>query len=318
MRITLRQLEAFVNVAKLSSVTAAAERMRLSQPAVSSLLRELERAFGETTLLDRSTRHVQLTEAGRTVLLRAELVISETATLVQELRGLQDRSVGTISLACTAAVSSSVLPGVLHEFRSEYPQWRFVIHDVMPQDLLETVLNGTADLGIGTVDVQPELDSIALATDRLSLVTAAGTEFAAYQTLQWSQLGELPTIAMRPSNIVRAIMDGALAAHRVQFQPRIEVSFLSTALAMVSQGLGHAVLPPMLIPDLQRDSFAIINLEDPVINRQLSLFSKKGRVLSSAAERFQQLIVARFSKLAFAEVRLKQNRDPALARSGPQ
>jgi LysR family carnitine catabolism transcriptional activator len=298
MRVTLRQLEAFVNVARLSSVTAAAERMGLSQPAVSSLLRELERAFGETTLLDRSTRAVQLTEAGRTILLRAQLVISETETLVQELKCLQEGSVGTISLACTAAVSGSVLPGILKAFRTEFPRWRFIVHDVMPQELMDTVLNGTADFGIGTVTPHSELDSFTLANDRLSLVTAPGSELAGLRSVDWRDLAGLPTISMRPSTIVRGIMDGALAAHGIEFQPVMEVSLLSTALAMVAQGLGHAILPPMLIPSMQLGSFSIVALHNPTIERQLSLFAKKGRVLSSAARRFQELVISRIEGIA--------------------
>ncbi|MER2196682.1 LysR family transcriptional regulator [Methylobacterium brachiatum] len=300
MRVTLRQLEAFVTVARLSSVTAAAEQMGLSQPAVSSLLRELERAFGETTLLDRSTRTVQLTEAGRTILLRAQLVIAETTTLVQELKGLKEGSVGTISLACTAAVSSSVVPGVLKAFQLEFPGWRFIVHDVMPQELLETVLNGTADFGIGTVAPHSELYSFTLATDRLSLVTAPNSEISDLESLDWRDLAGLPTISMRPSNIVRGIMDGTLAAHGIEFHPVMEVSLMSTALAMTAEGMGHAILPPILIPNMQLGSFTVIELHKPHIERHLSLFAKKGRVLSSAAMRFQELVISRIKEITMS------------------
>jgi DNA-binding transcriptional LysR family regulator len=278
--------------------------MGLSQPAVSSLIRELERALGDVTLLDRSTRTVQLTEAGRTTLLRAELVIAETTTLVDELRGAQEGNIGTISLACTAAVASSVIPGVLRQFKLEYPNWRHMIHDVMPEHLVETVLNGTADFGIGTVPSHVDLNRTSLASDVLSLVMSAQSPLAGRTSMRWEELADLPTIAMRKRNVVRPVMDGILAAHGADFHPFIEVTLHSTALALAAEGIGYAILPPFLIPERQLAEFAIVPLASPTIERELSLFSKKNRVLSPAAKRFGHLVETRLREMMADRLRL--------------
>jgi DNA-binding transcriptional LysR family regulator len=85
-------------------------------------------------------------------------------------------------------------------------------------------------------------------------------------------------------------MDGILAAHGTDFQPLIEVSLLSTAVALASEGLGYAILPAFLIPQRLRDGLSVVRLTDPVIERPLSLFSRRGRILSPAAERFHELV----------------------------
>ena len=207
---------------------------------------------------------------------------------------MQEGHVGSVSLACTAAVASSILPKMLRQFRAHYPRWRFVIHDILPQDLVDTVLNGSADFGIGTVASHPDLDSVRLSSDVVSLVVPAQSALADRKSLRWDELVGLPTIAMRKSNVVRPILDGILAAHGTDFQPLIEVSLLSTALALASEGQGYAILPAFLIPEQLRAGLSVVPLTDPIIERPLSLFSRKGRVLSPAAERFHEIVSKTF------------------------
>lgn len=298
MRITLRQLEAFVHIADLASVTAAAERMHLTQPAVSSLIRDLEQAFGGTTLLERTTRSVRLTEAGRTVLRRARLVLSETSTLVEELQGLQYGKSGVISIAATTAVSASLLPRILMELRGEFPDLKYVVHDVPLHELTETVLSGQADVGIGAAASHPELDIQRLVADSLAMIVPAGSALAAKTAMTWSDAAREQTITIRNINVVRAIMDATLAVNSVAFTPNMEVNMIATALSMTAEGLGASILPPFLMPHMRIAEFTIVRLIDPVVPQQISFFTKKRRALSRTAEVFRSLVFKHFDMIA--------------------
>ena len=239
MRVTLRQLEAFALIAELSSVTAAAARMGLTQPSVSGLIRDLEQAFG-TTLLDRTTRSVRLTEAGRTVLPRARLVLSETGTLVEELRGLRLGTRGAISVAATTAVSASLLPRILVDLRARMPDLKTIVHDVHLERLLETVLGGVADVGIGAATNHPDLDVHRLVSDALALIVPKGSRLAGRASMDWAQASRERTITIRNTNVVRSTMDATLQVHGIAFVPTIEVNMVGTALSMVAEEIGRA------------------------------------------------------------------------------
>lgn len=297
MRITLRQLEAFVHIADLASVTAAAEKMRLTQPAVNSLIRDLEQAFGGTTLLERTTRSVRLTEAGRTVLRRARLVLSETSTLVEELQGLQHGKSGVISIAATTAVSASLLPRILVDMRGTFPDLKYVVHDVPLHELAESVLSGQADVGIGAAASHPELEIEQLVSDSLALIVPAGSALAGCGDMTWAAAAGEPTITIRNINVVRAIMDATLAVNSVAFIPSLEVNMVATALSMTAEGLGYAILPPFLMPHMRIAEFAIVRLVDPVVPQQISFFTKKRRALSRTAEVFRSLVFKHFGLL---------------------
>jgi DNA-binding transcriptional LysR family regulator len=267
--------------------------MGLTQPAVSSLIKELERAMGGVSLLDRTTRSLQLTAAGQDALIRAQSIIAETSAMADEAQHGGKVRAASLSLAITAAAAVSHLPGILAQFQSDYPNCRLHIHDVLPQNLLETVLNGSADFGIGTVAAHPGIAATELLSDVLCLVGPAQSPLAGYSSLKWEELGNFPTIGTRRSNVVRPILDGVLAGHGKTFEPAFEVSLASTALALVAAGMGYAVLPRFIIPPAQAAELIAIPLIEPEVRRPLSLFSRKGRVLSPIAKSFMSDLIAR-------------------------
>jgi LysR family carnitine catabolism transcriptional activator len=297
MRVTLRQLEAFVQIAELSSITAAAGRMGLTQPSVSGLIRDLEQAFG-TSLLDRTTRSVQLTEAGRTVLRRAKMVLSETGTLVEELQGLRQGTSGALSVAATTAVSASLLPRILVDLRTHMPDLKTIIHDVHLEHLHETVLSGAADLGIGAATSHPELEVHRLVSDSLALIVPGGSRLAERAAMTWDEAARERTITIRNTNVVRNIMNATLQISGIGFVPTIEVNMVSTALAMTAEGLGHTILPPFLVPHMRMGDFAVVRLMTPVVPQQISIFSKRNRSLSPSAELFRNLVIKHFASLS--------------------
>lgn len=291
MRPTLRQLEAFVRVVELGSVTAAAARMALTQPAVSLLLRELEKALGGAALFDRSKRSITLTEAGRALLPRAQFLVAETALLAQDIREAISGAAATASLAATAAMASSIVPPVLRDFAQRYPQRKVVLFDVAPEALLDHVLGGLVDLAIGTVEQHPDLVTTPLGIDQFCVIAPKRSAIGRRRSMRWREAAELPTITVRRGSAIRALMDSALATHGLSFEPSREVSMLATALSLSAAGLGYAILPSSLVPQLSQGQFVTIPLEEPTITRRIALFARRGRPLSVAAESLRDLLI---------------------------
>src|SRR6185369_2144533 len=158
MTPSLRQLEAFVRVYHLGSVTRAADRMHITQSAVSVLIRQLETNF-RTKLFDRTTRALYPTEAAKEVLITAERVLRDLENLDKSVRGLADKSRGRVSVAVSAGVASAVLPAIMKSFIAKHPGVEVAIYDVGPDQLTGKILSEEAEFGIGTDDARsPELE----------------------------------------------------------------------------------------------------------------------------------------------------------------
>jgi len=164
MRINteIGELQAFVAVAEKSSFRAAAESLFISQPALSRRIDKLERDL-KCQLLERTTRRVSLTDAGRQLLSHAQAVIDE---LERAYQGLEARTVarsGKVTIACVPSVANHLLPSVLRDFARTYPAVRVKVIDESAQTVLDRVRDGQADFGLsflGSQDAELEFTSI--------------------------------------------------------------------------------------------------------------------------------------------------------------
>jgi DNA-binding transcriptional LysR family regulator len=287
MNVTLRQLHAFVLTAQLGSVTRAAERLHLTQSAVSVLIRQLETTLG-VRLFDRTTRTLRLTAVAEDALPVAARMLRGEEELIAGVRGLTERRRGHVTIAVTAAVAAGTMPRALGQFRTRFPDIGVTMLDVPPDQLVAKVLNEDVELGIGTVDGS-YASEIALGTllrDTVGVVARSDSPVAARKKLSWDEALELPVIAVRKGSGIRSLIDATLAAKGKVLKPTWEVSFLTTALAMVAEGLGIAILSPYLISSLYYPALITRPLVDPVVTREISVITKPGRTISFASESF--------------------------------
>ncbi|MEN3346535.1 MAG: hypothetical protein V7632_170 [Bradyrhizobium sp.] len=283
---TLRQIEAFVLICRLGSITAAAERMRLTQSAVSILLGHLERGLG-AVLLDRTTRSLRPTAAGLEMLTRGERLLRDRDSMVGAISAIRDVEQGTLSCAVTAAVASALMPEVLVRFTRDHPDIEVAMHDVAPDQLIPKVLGEDVEFSIGTVDANTrDLTLETLVSDRLSAICPRRHRFAARSSLSWGEVLKEPSISVAPGTPIRELVDGTLARKGLKIAPKWQVSLLTTALSMTAHGLGISILPGYLIPHLQYPMLVAVPLRDPVVRRNLSVIFRSGSSLSPAARAF--------------------------------
>ena len=148
MNVSTRQLQAFLAVARLQSVTRAAEQIHLSQAGLSLLLRDMETQLG-VRLFDRTTRSVTLTEGGRQLQPVAERMLREWSDIAGRLDKLSVDVARSLTVAATPLVCSSVMPVVLKNLQAAQPGIHVQVRDVERSQIEALVLSGEVDMALG-------------------------------------------------------------------------------------------------------------------------------------------------------------------------
>lgn len=287
---TLRQLRAFCATYRLRKLSAAAEEMYVTQSAVSVMLRQMEAGLG-ARLFDRTTRSLQPTKAANEAIVLAERILRDVDSLSAGLHDLTSLRHGRVCLAATPTVAEILLPRVISRLAALHPEIRIVIDDCAPDQFISRVLGEHVDFGIGT----PERTAVGvyskrLLRDHLSLVCRSDHPLARLQTLRWVDLAGHPVVTVRPGYGIRTLIDGTARQAGVTLEVVNEVSFLPTALWMTSCGLGASVMPSAFAKNSVHKGLVVKKLTAPVVSRDISIVTKRGRSLSPASERFIALL----------------------------
>jgi LysR family transcriptional regulator, carnitine catabolism transcriptional activator len=295
MNVTLRQVRAFVAVAQTGSFSAAALRLHLTQSALSTLVRALEVEL-DVALFVRTTRRVALTDAGREFLPQAERVLADLGSAVVGARTRAARARGQINVVTTPTAASLLLPPVLAAYRLAQPDVFVALQDEpAPQEILRQVLSGDADLGIGPIDhaQRRAVDVETVLQDEIVLACHHEHPLARHRQIDWISLARERFIGFNRDNALQALIDGAAASAGLQIQAAYQVSSISTAMALVEQGLGVAALPSYSRPLRRAGSVRYRSLVAPVVRRDLCLLKLRGRVLSPEAIEFSRMLLGR-------------------------
>lgn len=287
---TIRQLRAFVAVHQLRKLGAAAQRLFVTQSAVSMLIRQLEDGL-QTRLFDRSTRSLQPTAAAQEMLPMAERILRDVDALSSGFKELGALERGRVCVAITPTLAGFVMPEAVRRFSQEHPQVRLVVDDCAPDQFVARVLGEQADFGIGTPE-RPgaEVDTRTLLRDHLAVVCRADHALAARRTVRWADLAGQPLITVRPGYGIRPLIDATAGRAGVALEVVNEVSFLSTALWMTASGMGPSLMPSAYARAANDPSLVVRPLAAPRVSRDVMLVTKRGRSLSAAAQSFVQTL----------------------------
>lgn len=286
---SVRELRAFVYTCNHGSMAAAAQALSLTAPAISVLLRELEQKLG-VRLFDRTTRNLRLSAGGREALVFAERILKDLGDLHAGMDDIASGRSGTLRIAATSSLAQTLLPRIIARYSDRHPLVRIELNDCAPNQFQDLILQGKADLGVGVLERNnPALHCQAICKDRLYVVATNAWVLPGKRQMSWQQLGNLPLITMRSGYGIRTPLEQAAAQAKVQLQVTHEVNLMGTALAMVEQSLGVAVLPESLLHFSNAQSLEMRILVDPTIHRQLSVITPQGQSSNAALLAFTEL-----------------------------
>ncbi|MGQ0618592.1 MAG: LysR family transcriptional regulator [Panacagrimonas sp.] len=243
-------LAAFLEVADSVSFTRAAERLNLSQPAISKRLRALEDQIG-TRLFDRVGRSVMLTDAGRALLPYARRVAQTLEDGRRALSRLNATVSGRLSIGTSHHIGLHRLPPVLKRYVLDYPGVDLDLHFMDSEDACEAVLAGKLELGVVTLPLArlPRLDSGVVWDDPLAVVVAPGHPLAGRRRVRLEDLAGHPAVLPDADTYTHRIIRAELDARGITPRVRLATNYLETLKMLAGIGLGWSVLPVSMIDD---------------------------------------------------------------------
>jgi LysR family transcriptional regulator, carnitine catabolism transcriptional activator len=291
-----RQLKAFLAIAKLGSFRRAAEALHVSQPALTVQIRELELALA-VRLLDRNTRGVALTQAGRQLLPTLERLLGELDAVLHDTRALSERRRGLVTIAALPSISATVLPEAIARFRQTYPGITVKLKDCVAARVVELVKAGDVDFGISSLPrTDPDIRVTPLMNDRLGAVFPAGHPLERRRSVQLKDLQSYPLILMESGSSVRSMVDRALEEVEPPIVPAYEAAYISTALGMVKAGLGITILPSSSIEFEGARGLRSRPIAHAALTRAIGILERSGRTSSPATEAFIESLQALASR----------------------
>lgn len=291
----LRHLRYFVAVAEELHFGRAAERLNMAQPPLSQAIRRLESELG-VDLLHRTTRKVDLTDAGRGYLARARRILGEVDEAAHEARRVAAGAVGHLALGCVGSATYSLLPALSRGLRRELPGVDFSFRGEM------LVPDQAAALRAGEIDVallRPPIADLSLTVlplrrDRLVVALPDDHPLAALRQVGVADLADTDLIVHSADrrSVMYDVVLGLLRDAGVEPRIRHEVGETSTLVTLVAGGLGAAVVPePVTV--LALDGVTFRPLVRPAVDVELAIAHRTDRTephLARAVAVIQQIV----------------------------
>jgi len=288
-------LEAFLDVAEQGSFQRAAERLHISQSAITRRIQKLESSLG-IRLFERTTRSLKLTLDGKVFLPRAQGMLDDAAEALRALRDdssrLEQQRNAIITIAVIPTATHQLLPQVIKQFRDQGHTSRINILDLFANDVTEVVAQGEADFGISFIGTQePGLEFENLIEDRFVLAMHRDHPLSSHKQIKWQIIRGQPMVVPWKGTGNRMLIDNEIARHHLNLDWTYQVHHSSTALGLVEAGVAIAVLPQSAVP-ARNDSMVISRpLIDPEIIRVIGTVRRTGQRLSVSAKAFYGLLI---------------------------
>jgi len=243
MRFDLTDLTLFVHVVEAGSITHGAERMHLAVAAASTRIRNMEAMLG-TPLLHRERQGVQPTEAGRTLLHHAQVMLQQAERMREDLAEYADGLRGQVRLMSNTNALTEFLPEPLSAFLAAHPQVNIDLEERLSDEIVAAVADGTADVGIvaSTVEVAG-LEVLPFRVDRFVLVVATNHPLATVEKIAFADTLDFDFVGLdRVSALQRFLSEKAERIGR-RLRLRVQLRSFDAVCRLVECNVGIGIVP---------------------------------------------------------------------------
>ena len=298
INVNLRQLRAFLSIAREGSFRRAAERLHVSPSALTLTIKELETEIG-MRLFDRTTRSVTATPQAAAFLPIAERLLSDFGRALDDLHAVAERKRGLVAVAAPGSIITFVLAPALSALVKDHPAIQCRVIDDTTSSLIKRVLDGEVDFGITTLLHPVEgIDAILLIRDRLGVVFSNRHPFA-------REKGPLAAADLAPSRLI-SLATAAGIGNLVDQQPKlaarltrsnVEVSNAQALHSLVARDVGIGLVPALTARAATYSNIGFRPLAKPVVMREVFFLRARNRTLSPAATALAERVLAEINKL---------------------
>lgn len=284
MGISVRQMAAFISVAQSSTFAEAAEKMHLSQPALSSAIKKLEQTLGGQ-LFSRSTRKVQLSHEGAEFYPLAKRLLQDWNDATTDIQNLFAMRRGRLMIAAMPSFANSLLPMLLKQFRDKWPEINLNIEDVVMESVIEKVHQSRAEIGF---TFEPEhhegLEFVAMMKDDFIAVLAPDHRLTKSPSVSWQMMSPFPFVAMNRGSAIRNWMEEFAHQRGIQLSIVAQANQLSTLGECVKNHLGISVVPGICRAQFSRAGLICMPIEGENLSKNIGMIKATRKALSVPAQ----------------------------------
>jgi LysR family transcriptional regulator, transcription activator of glutamate synthase operon len=303
----LRQLRYLVALAEELNFTRAAANEHVAQPALSQQIRRLEDEVG-LALVERTTRHVTLTEAGQVLVIRARRVLAELEAAETELQALRGMDTGHVTIGAMHTMGPVDLSLALALFRGRHPNVGLTVREQASEEMAEMLRVDELDLAFLSVTERVESHGLGLhqlVSEELVAMLPLAHPLSRRRKVRMAELAGEQFISFRPGARLRELLFAA--GREAGFEPRVtlESNESQRIRRLVARGLGVAILPRSDADGPGAD-VAVARLIEPSLRRDITLAWRDGRRLAPAAAAFLDLARETFGSAEPTENAIEQ------------
>lgn len=289
--MNLNHLSIFQAVALSGSISGGAQRLHISQSAVSKQLGEFENTLG-LTLFDRLPRGVRPTEAGRLLLGYANRLFAIESEAERALGDLKQLARGRIAIGASRTIGAYLLPGLLAEFRRRHPDVGLSLRVENTQAIEAKLVAGEIDIGFAEGGVSDDhLDYKVFAQDDLVLIAAPTHPLVARAPIAVSTLADQALLMHEEGSGTRAVTEGVLRARKLDIRPAMTLASSEALKQTVATGIGVAFLSSLSIrTEVAAGILTVVPVKGLRIQRPLYRVQLRNAWPSPALEAFMQLL----------------------------
>jgi DNA-binding transcriptional LysR family regulator len=285
--LDIRHLEYFAEVAKHLSFTKASQTLHVTQPSISKAIKNLEGELG-VPLFYRSSKQLELTDAGKAVLINAKKVLHAFKNLTLELTDIMELKSGEIRIGIPPIVGAAFFSKLISQYKEKFPLVKITLTEVGTKKIKKGVEDGSLDIGlICTVPAQgSNFEIINVLKDPLKLIVHQEHPLASQKEVHFSELANEPFILYRKDFTLYDLIIEECSKNN--FQPNIvcESSQKDFLLGMVEGKLGVALLPSKICNDINNKPLTVLPISESDVNLELGMIWKKDKYLSFAVREF--------------------------------
>jgi DNA-binding transcriptional LysR family regulator len=299
MDLNFHQLRLFYRAVQIGSFSKTAEDLAISQPAVSTQIRELE-TFLDLKLFERSGKTLKLTQAGEVVFRYAQEIFALTREMEKSLQNLKGLMSGYLRLISSTTVGECILPTALGHFNRAFPGIELEVQITNTSHVLEQVLSRQFDLGfIGEDPNVPELIISPFYADNIVLFVSANHRLAGRNELDIEAISDLAFITREQGSATRRTAEKALLELGLQPKVAMELGSNEAVKRAVSAGLGIGMLSQAsLLPEIKAGMLKILKIEGLKCSRQFSVIYRKDHELALIEKHFLEVVINSLPNIA--------------------
>ncbi len=286
--MTLRHMKIFVTVCECNSMTLAAKKLYLAQPAVSLAMSEIESYYG-IKLFDRISRRIHITESGKQLLSYAKRITAEFDAMENEIKNWD--SISALKIGSSVTIGTYLMPDFVKQFSEHYPQIKVNVtvnnSDSIEQQILENELDFALIEGITH---SPNIISKPFLEDKLVLICALDHSIAEKNAVTLEEIKSQQFLLREKGSGTREIVDSIMASHGIKITPTWESASTLAIIHAVMNGLGISVLPYLLVKrEVSDGKIKVVPIEQVEFNRQFHIIYHKDKYLTKSAQNFIEM-----------------------------